>query len=83
MSRLVPSRFVTVSIGALVIVAAILAVLACVTAIWVAAIERAHPATGRLVPVTGGRMHVLDLSPAGAPKPGPPVVLLHGASGNL
>jgi pimeloyl-ACP methyl ester carboxylesterase len=34
------------------------------------------------VPVTGGRLHVVDLAPA-SPASGPPVVLLHGASGNL
>jgi pimeloyl-ACP methyl ester carboxylesterase len=42
-------------------------------------IERAHPAAGRLVEVDGGRLHLLELGPAAAP----PVVLLHGASGNL
>jgi len=81
MVRLVPNFF-TMSMVAAVIVAVILAAFAAVTAIWVAAIERAHPAVGRLVPVTGGHLHVLDLS-SGAAAPGPPIVLLHGASGNL
>ena len=71
------------SIGLVVIVAALLAALAVTTAIWVAALERAHPAAGRLVPVTGGRLHVVDLSPGRDNESGPPVVLLHGASGNL
>jgi pimeloyl-ACP methyl ester carboxylesterase len=43
------------------------------------AIERAYPPAGRFVEVDGGRLHVLELGPAGAL----PVVLLHGASGNL
>ena len=42
-------------------------------------IERAHPPAGRFVEVAGGRLHLLELGPADAP----PVVLLHGASGNL
>lgn len=37
---------------------------------------------GRLVEVTGGRLHVVDLAPRGGGK-GAPVVLIHGASGNL
>ena len=44
-----------------------------------APIEHAHPPTGRFVEVDGGRLHLVELGPAGAP----PVVLLHGASGNL
>lgn len=42
-------------------------------------IERAYPPTGRFVDVEGGRLHVLEL---GSPD-ATPVVLLHGASGNL
>jgi pimeloyl-ACP methyl ester carboxylesterase len=42
-------------------------------------IERAYPPAGRFVDVDGGKLHVLELGPADAP----PVVLLHGASGNL
>jgi pimeloyl-ACP methyl ester carboxylesterase len=70
------------SIGALVMAAVILAALLVVTATWAAAIERAYPASGRLVPVTGGRLHVVDLS-SGENEADLPVVLLHGASGNL
>ena len=43
--------------------------------------ERRYPAIGRLVPVTGGRLHVIDREPAEPAGP-LPVVLLHGASGN-
>jgi pimeloyl-ACP methyl ester carboxylesterase len=56
------------------------ALLAIVTAIGSAAIERRHPPAGRMVQVAGGRLHVLEL---GTPDAAPPVVLLHGASGNL
>ena len=41
--------------------------------------KRAYPPAGRFVDVTGGRLHVLERGKPDAP----PVVLLHGASGNL
>jgi pimeloyl-ACP methyl ester carboxylesterase len=53
--------------------------LAAATAVGTYAIERAYPPAGRFVAVTGGRLHVLELGVAD----GMPVVLLHGASGNL
>jgi len=53
-----------------------------ITAIGVARIERAHPPTGRMIAVDGGCLHTLDLAPRG-PAIGLPVLLLHGASGNL
>lgn len=43
--------------------------------------ERRFPAEGRFVPVTGGRLHVLDRRPVDVAGP-TPIVLLHGASGN-
>jgi pimeloyl-ACP methyl ester carboxylesterase len=52
-------------------------------------IEAAHPPVGRFVDVTGGRLHALDLAPprdtVSAAESGArwPVVLIHGASGNL
>jgi pimeloyl-ACP methyl ester carboxylesterase len=49
------------------------------SAFCVRSIERAHPPAGRFVEVTGGRIHLVELGPATAA----PVVLLHGASGNL
>ena len=49
------------------------------SALSVSSIEAAHPPAGRSVEVAGGRLHVVEL---GAPD-APPVVLLHGASGNL
>jgi pimeloyl-ACP methyl ester carboxylesterase len=67
---------------ALIIVLATLAAGAVITALGVAWLERIHPPSGRFVPVAGGRLHVVELSPPRAPI-GLPVVLLHGASGNL
>ena len=58
---------------------ALAGLLGVVTALGVAAIERANPPQGRFVEVEGGRLHVVELGPPDAP----PVVLLHGASGNL
>lgn len=63
----------------LLIVAAVLGGLAALTEFGVRRIERAHPPQGRFVEVAGGRLHLLEL---GSPDT-PPVVLLHGASGNL
>src|SRR5215469_13764506 len=65
-----------------IVIIAILGLGAAITTLGVAWLERAHPPSGRFVPVAGGRLHVVDLAPA-SPASGPPVVLLHGASGNL
>ncbi len=59
----------------------LLAALACAGVAGSRLIERRHPPGGRFVEVTGGRLHVVELGPAAAD--GPPVVLLHGASGSL
>ena len=64
----------------LVVILTGLGLLALMTEIGVARIERAHPPAGRMIAVPGGRMHVVEL---GRSLPGPAVVLLHGASGNL
>ncbi|MEM1313701.1 MAG: alpha/beta hydrolase [Pseudomonadota bacterium] len=45
----------------------------------VAAIEAAHPPRGRFVEAEGLRVHYVEMGPAD----GAPVVLLHGATGNL
>jgi pimeloyl-ACP methyl ester carboxylesterase len=66
---------------AVVIVVAVLAALALVTQVGVFLIQRAHPAAGRMVEVTGGALHVIELGPRDAA--GPPIVMLHGASSNL
>jgi len=65
-----------------IIIIAILGLGAAITALSVAWLERAHRPAGRFVPVAGGHLHVVDLAPASQPR-SPPVVLLHGASGNL
>jgi pimeloyl-ACP methyl ester carboxylesterase len=44
-------------------------------------ISAAHPPAGKFVPVTGGRLHVVELGEAHRSKPA--IVLIHGASGNL
>lgn len=62
----------------------LLALLAAITAMGTRLIERAHPPTGKFVEMGGVRLHVVDLAPRGAPAAdGLPVLLLHGASGNL
>jgi pimeloyl-ACP methyl ester carboxylesterase len=58
-----------------------LMLLALATRFGAMAIERAYPPTGVPVAVAGGNLHVLDLGPKDASVP--PVVLIHGASGNL
>jgi pimeloyl-ACP methyl ester carboxylesterase len=52
------------------------------TALEAARIEAAHPAAGRFVEVEGGRLHVVELGPSGREEQ-VPIVLVHGASGNL
>jgi pimeloyl-ACP methyl ester carboxylesterase len=69
-----------ISILAIFVVAA-LAVLAAITQIGVLALQRAHPAQGRMIEVEGARLHVVEIGPRDAA--GPPIVMLHGASSNL
>ncbi|WP_193174947.1 alpha/beta fold hydrolase [Oricola nitratireducens] len=67
---------------ALLSIAAIALVLAAATRIGVRNIERNHPPTGEFATANGTRMHyVLEKADDGADLP--PVVFLHGASGNL
>jgi pimeloyl-ACP methyl ester carboxylesterase len=65
----------------LAIVVAALAILALITQAGVFALQRAHPALGRMIEVAGATLNVIDIGPRGAP--GPPVVMIHGASSNL
>eukprot|EP01037_Dinobryon_pediforme_P012077 gene12077-12167_t len=44
-------------------------------------ISRAHPPQGEFITIAGGRLHLVDLRPAGQERG--TVLLLHGASGNL
>ena len=64
---------------AIMIVVAALALLALITLAGVFAVERAHPPQGRMVEVSGARLHVVDIGP----RDGLPIVMLHGASSNL
>lgn len=63
------------------VVIGLFAILAVLTQVGVAVFERRYPPTGRMVDVTGGRLHVVELGPRDAA--GPPVVLIHGATSNL
>jgi pimeloyl-ACP methyl ester carboxylesterase len=72
-------RILRVILNLVIALVLLAALLAAVTAVGTVAIERAYPPAGRFVEVTGGRLHVLELGP----PDGTPVVLLHGASGNL
>lgn len=63
-------------------VMAVLGAGAAITAVEAMRIEAANRASGRFVEVQGGRLHVLELGPA-AGEEQPPIVLVHGASGNL
>jgi pimeloyl-ACP methyl ester carboxylesterase len=65
-----------------VIVAALGTLSAGITVAGSSSIARRHPPAGWFVDVKGGRLHVLNLSPIERAED-VPVVLLHGASGNL
>jgi pimeloyl-ACP methyl ester carboxylesterase len=85
---MVPLGFRTRMITVLLVVAAMIGAGAIITVIGTARIEAAHPAAGRFVEIAGGRLHVLELGPPirldpAAPAELLPIVLVHGASGNL
>jgi pimeloyl-ACP methyl ester carboxylesterase len=66
------------------ILLSLLAVLAAGSIVGARRIAQAHPPAGRFVEVGGGRLHVVDIDERVQPSDDdPPVVLLHGASGNL
>jgi pimeloyl-ACP methyl ester carboxylesterase len=73
------SSVIRTTVTVTVIAGTVLGALAVFTVVGAGKIERAHPPTGRFVEVAGGRLHLVELGPAGAQ----PVVLLHGANGNL
>jgi pimeloyl-ACP methyl ester carboxylesterase len=62
-------------------VVAALAILALVTQAGVFGLQRAYPARGRMIEVAGATLNVVDIGPRDGP--GPPVVMIHGASSNL
>jgi pimeloyl-ACP methyl ester carboxylesterase len=55
--------------------------LALVTQAGVLFLQRAYPAQGKMIEVTGATLHVVDIGPRDAA--GPPIVMIHGASSNL
>src|SRR6266567_113758 len=65
----------------LVLVVVALAILALVTQAGVFALQRAYPARGRMIEVSGATLNIVDIGPRDAA--GPPVVMIHGASSNL
>ncbi len=62
--------------------AALAAATAAVSRIANRTLDERYPPVGRMVPVSGGRLHVLD-RPARNGRSDAAIVLLHGASGNL
>jgi pimeloyl-ACP methyl ester carboxylesterase len=66
-----------ISVG---VVAALLG-LALITQAGVVVLQRAYPATGRMIDVAGAMLNIVELGPRDAA--GPPVVMIHGASSNL
>ena len=66
-----------------IFVLSLVALLAAITRFGVYRIERAYPPAGQFVDVAGARLHVVDLAAPDENAALPPVLLLHGASGNL
>jgi pimeloyl-ACP methyl ester carboxylesterase len=58
-----------------------LVILALITQAGVVVLQRSYPAHGGMVEVAGATLNVVELGPRDAP--GPPIVLIHGASSNL
>ncbi|MEA2985648.1 MAG: hypothetical protein QOD94_1902 [Alphaproteobacteria bacterium] len=65
------------------LVAAFLGLSAAASSIGTGVIERANPAAGRFIAVTGGILHVVEKSPPGGAPDQPVIVLVHGAGANL
>lgn len=63
------------------ILVGVLAALVLVTQVGVLILQRIYPPQGKMIDGAGGRLHVVELGPLDAP--GPPIVLVHGASSNL
>ncbi|MEN0001414.1 MAG: alpha/beta hydrolase [Pseudomonadota bacterium] len=68
--------------GVVLILAAALMLLAAITRFNVWLIERRHPPTGQFITVNDTRLHYIDVQPGASPDL-PPIIFLHGASGNL
>ena len=63
------------------IVLAALVVLALATQAGVLLLQRAYPAQGEMIELSGATLHIVDIGPRDAASP--PIVMLHGASSNL
>ncbi|MEO1702699.1 MAG: alpha/beta hydrolase [Pseudomonadota bacterium] len=68
--------------GFVLLIFACLVVLAAFTRFQVWLIERQHPPIGSFLTANNTKLHYLDIEPE-APTSIPPIVFLHGASGNL
>jgi pimeloyl-ACP methyl ester carboxylesterase len=64
-----------------IVVVAALAALALITECAVLVLERAFPAQGNIIEVSGASLHIHDIGPRDAA--GPAIVMIHGASSNL
>jgi pimeloyl-ACP methyl ester carboxylesterase len=64
-----------------VVVLIALVILALITQAGVRALQRAFPAQGRIIEVTGAALNVLEIGPRDGTAP--PIVMIHGASSNL
>ena len=64
-----------------IVLVAITALLALATQAAVAIVDRAYPAKGKTIHVTGATLNVVDIGPRDSVKP--PIVMIHGASSNL
>jgi pimeloyl-ACP methyl ester carboxylesterase len=74
-------RMTVIGFGLLLV---LMAVLAAGSIVGARRIAQAYPPAGRFVEVGGARLHVVDIDERTQPSDDdPPVVLLHGASGNL
>ncbi len=60
---------------------ATLVLLALITQAGVVVLQRNYPQAGKSVEVSGATLNIVELGPRDAP--GPPIVLIHGASSNL
>jgi pimeloyl-ACP methyl ester carboxylesterase len=64
-----------------VFVAALLVLLVLISQAGVLVVQRIYPAQGEMIEVAGAALNVVDIGPRDAP--GPPIVMIHGASSNL
>ena len=64
-----------------IITVGVLAVLALLTQVGVAVVERRYPAQGQAVEVDGANINLVDIGPRDGQTP--PLLLIHGASSNL